>query len=109
MPYQNQAHSQPDTERWLILPAMWNLADNRQASREGWYINCSPVAGATRICACDAPVTFDGYDHRSPEYNAFVTDLQASEWVIERMHQGSSFHERAWLATVKAQMQGAYE
>ena len=127
------AKSVPDTERWLITPDMWSVADHRQATREGWYINCSPDAGMTRICACDVPVGTDEawaqghgwslptaqpslmvgvsvrYDPRDPEWSAFVTDTQAAEWVVEKMHQGSAFHERAWRAVVKAQMQGALE
>lgn len=84
--------------RWLIEPQLWSDEDQNRASREGWLIDTHK--------ACIRRWTLS-MDTTGGIARPFQSDLQASEFVVERMHQGSPFHERAWVALIKLQMHGA--
>lgn len=91
-----------------ISPEMWDSTDQYKAALEGWLIACYPQPGQSRFVALtrEGAGTFgiDPFDHA---LRWFVNDLQASEYVMERVHQGSAFHIRAWQACLKAQMHGS--
>ena len=80
----------------VIEPDLWLVNDQVQAEREGWRIDAHTSPGRTRIVVSIG------------EYSQFASDLQAAEYVIKRMHEGSAFHERAWIAVVKAQLSGSW-
>ncbi len=88
----------PPNLLWLIEPQMWSTHDQSRASREGWLIDTHKA----RIRRWTLSMDTTGGIARP-----FQSDLQASEFVVERMHQGSPFHERAWVALIKLQMHGA--
>lgn len=81
----------------LIHPKMWDANDQRQANQEGWIIaDMSGGPGTCKIIAKDW----------GPYAASFTSDLQATEFVMERVYQGSAFHTRAWLAMTKCYLHG---
>ena len=89
---------------WLIEPQLWSNWDAEAAAQEGWLIAVSDTPGAS----CIQRLTRDHLNALGiGVVRPFKSDLQASKYVLERMHQGSTFHESAWRALMKAQIHGA--
>ncbi len=79
------------------MPELWSHQDDLDAQLEGWAIIMSIEPGLTRIIAPDIGD------------KPFTSDRQVAEYVMERMHQGSAFHLKAWITLTKAQIHGARE
>ena len=97
----------PDT--CLVKPDLWYERDQAAAIVEGWALLTFREPGKSRICR----VTHETAKSLGIEMitvdRPFVSDLQAAEYVIERMHQGNPLAERAWRALMKTNMHGSEE
>ena len=80
----------------MIEPDLWTYADQIAAMDEGWMIHATPIPHISRTFASA---------HQNPA-RPFVSDRQADEYVNERAHQGSEFHQRALIALMKAILNG---
>ena len=93
-----------EPELWFIEPELWSNQDQSEAAVEGWCILCDPQPGVSRIVRFTPMIReYMGVGIVRP----FTSDLQAAEFVVARMHQGSELHVRAWVALCKAQIHGA--
>ena len=85
---------------WLIRPELWSQQDHIDANTEGWSIYVGTEPGVSYIHALK---------QGDADGRKFFSDRQAAEHVMERMHQGSAFHRKAWIALMKAIIHGARE
>lgn len=80
-------------ETVLIAPDLWTAGDHVRASREGW---CIHIAGIETTFLEVGEINWAG-------------PIQLREYIQEKAHQGSEFHQRALAAEMKAIMLGALD